>query len=112
MAWLILTVAVIFMADLNRDLRLAVDTGKVTIGTREVAKAVQGDSTKLVVIASAGKKESIEDISHMCNVAGIKTVKFTGSSMDLGTVCGKPYSINAVAVIEPGNSNILNESYA
>ena len=100
------------MADLNRDLRLAVDTGKVIIGTREVAKALHGSEAKLVIVASAGKKESVEDINHMCSVANIKTVKFSGNSMSLGTVCGKPYSINAVAILEPGNSNILNENYA
>ncbi len=99
------------MADLNRDLRLAVDTGKVIIGTREVGKAISENNAKLVIIASAGKKDDVDDISHMCGVSGIKAIKFDGGSMNLGTVCGKPYSINAVAILEPGNSNILNENY-
>ncbi len=99
------------MADLTRDLRLAVDTGKVTLGTREVAKAISENKVKLVVIATGGRKDFVADIMHMCNVAEIKTLKYEGNSLNLGTVCGKPYSINAAAILEPGNSNILNENY-
>jgi len=48
---------------------------------------------------------------HMCNIAGIKLIKFNENSLELGTICGKPYSVNALAIIDQGNSNILNESY-
>ncbi len=99
------------MADLNNDLRLAVDTGSVALGTEETQKAVSGNRAKLVVITSKGKADAIDDITHLCNVAGIKLVMFKGSSMELGTVCGKPYSINSLAVIEAGNSKILTEEY-
>ncbi|MDE1855554.1 MAG: 50S ribosomal protein L30e [Candidatus Micrarchaeota archaeon] len=99
------------LADLNNDLRLAVDTGSVALGTKETEKAVSGSKAKLVVVTSKGEVNSINDIMHLCNVAGVKVVRFKGSSMELGTVCGKPYSINSLAVIEPGNSKILNGEY-
>ena len=99
------------MADLNKDLRLAVDTGSVVIGTEETMKAVSGNRAKLVVVSTKGKAETLADIAHQCNVAGIKLVKFNGNSVELGTVCGKPYSVNSLAVIEPGNSKILSEDY-
>ncbi len=99
------------LADLNNDLRLAVDTGSVALGTRETERAISGAKAKLVVITSKGKVDANNDITHLCNVAGIKMVKFKGSSMELGTICGKPYSINSLAVIEPGNSKILEEDY-
>lgn len=99
------------MADLARDLRLAVDTGKVALGTREVERAINRNKVKLVVIASKGKHEAVADISHLCNVGEVKMIKFNTGSLELGTICGKPYSINAVAIVEVGNSNILNETY-
>ncbi len=99
------------MTDLARDLRLAVDTGKVAIGTNEVERAINTSSAKMVVVASNGKKEAVADIAHLCNIGGIKFIKFDTGSLEFGAICGKPYSINAVAIIEPGNSNILNESY-
>jgi large subunit ribosomal protein L30e len=99
------------MADLNNDLRLAVDTGSVVLGTEETTKAISGNRAKLVVVSAKGKADAVADIAHLCNVAGVKMLKFKGSSMELGTVCGKPYSINSLAVIEAGNSKILNEEY-
>ena len=98
------------MADLARDIRLAVDTGKVALGYREVVKSISGSEAKAVVVASKGKKSMIDDITHMCNVAGIKVIKFDEGSMELGIICGKPYSVNAIAIIDQGNSNILNEN--
>ncbi|MCL5239484.1 MAG: 50S ribosomal protein L30e [Candidatus Marsarchaeota archaeon] len=99
------------MADLNNDLRLAVDTGSVVLGTQETEKAISGNKAKIVVITSKGKEKATDDITHLCNVAGIKMLMFKGSSMDLGTVCGKPYSVNSLAVLAPGNSKILEEKY-
>lgn len=99
------------MADLNSDLRLAVDTGKVTMGLEETMNAINADKAKLVIVSAKGKGSSMDDIKHVCSVAGIKLVKFSGSSLELGAVCGKPYSVSALAIIEAGNSNIMNETY-
>jgi large subunit ribosomal protein L30e len=99
------------MSDLARDIRLAVDTGKVAIGSKEVQGSVERNSAKLVIVAANGKKDAIMDIAHICSIANIKLIKYDATSTNLGVVCGKPYTINALAVIEPGNSNILNESY-
>ncbi|MEM0094676.1 MAG: 50S ribosomal protein L30e [Candidatus Micrarchaeaceae archaeon] len=99
------------MADLARDIRLAVDTGKVAIGAKETIKSMNDNSAKAIIIATKGKKDIIGDILHMCNVSGLRLVRFEGSSLELGAACGKPYSINALAIIDPGNSNILNETY-
>ncbi|MGC8662353.1 MAG: 50S ribosomal protein L30e [Candidatus Micrarchaeia archaeon] len=99
------------MADLARDIRLAVDTGKVALGYREVEKSISSSSAKAVVVAEKGKSEAISDLLHLCNIAEIKVIKYNEGSAELGIVCGKPYSINALAIIDPGNSNILNEKY-
>ncbi|MDE1767403.1 MAG: ribosomal L7Ae/L30e/S12e/Gadd45 family protein, partial [Thaumarchaeota archaeon] len=40
------------LADLNSDVRLSVDTGKVNFGHREVLRAINDGSAKVVVIAS------------------------------------------------------------
>jgi large subunit ribosomal protein L30e len=99
------------MADLARDIRLAVDTGKVALGYREVAKSISEDKAKVVVVAEKGDKDMVNDIIHLCSVSGIKLLKFSDGSIELGTVCGKPYSVNAVAIIDQGHSNIFNENY-
>ena len=99
------------MADLSSDVRLAVDTGKVSLGYREVIKAVNTNSAKAIVVADSGKKSIVDDINHVCKIAGIRLISFKGGSLKLGTVCGKPYSVNSLAIIDAGNSNIINEEY-
>jgi large subunit ribosomal protein L30e len=96
------------MADLESNIRLAVDSGKVALGMNRVASMIESNSAKLVVVAAKGEKETVADIQHLSKVANIKLLMYEGNSMELGTVCGKPYSVSVLAVIEPGNSKILD----
>jgi large subunit ribosomal protein L30e len=90
------------------DIRLAVDSGDVALGARQVIRSIESSSAKLVVIASGNKADAINDIKYITGISGIRLEIFTGNSMELGSVCGKPYSVSVLAVIDPGNSNILN----
>src|SRR5439155_1470703 len=38
----------------------------------------------------------------------IRTLRFPGTNVDLGAACGVPFSVAAVAVLSPGESNILS----
>ncbi len=100
------------MSDLNNDLRLVIDTGKVIFGSREVERAVNSAQAKAIVVALKGKKEIVADLMHVCKIAGIRTIAFNGNSLELAALCGKPHSVNALAIIEPGNSGILNAEYS
>ncbi len=95
------------MADLSNDIRLAVDSGRVALGLKKVEGSIKDNSAKLVILASINKKEITQDIMHMAKVAGIKTATYEGDSMQLGAICGKPYSVAVLSVIEQGNSKIL-----
>ncbi len=99
------------MSDLNNDLRLVIDTGKYTLGNREVVRSITESTAKAIVLASKGKKSIVEDILHMCKVADIRVISYNGNSIELGALCGKPYAVNVLAINEPGNSNILKEEY-
>lgn len=100
------------MSDLNKDLRLAVDTGRVTFGHREVLRSISSGSAMAVVIANKGKQDTVGDIRHLCNIANIRIIGFNGDSLELGALCGRPYSVNALAILEAGNSDVLKEEYS
>ena len=87
------------------------DTGKIAMGNREVMRNINSSKALAVVIASKGKKEIVEDITHLCGVAQVKLLRFKGNSLELGALCGKPYSVNTLAVLEAGSSNILKGDY-
>jgi large subunit ribosomal protein L30e len=99
------------MADLNSDLRMAVDSGSVALGAEQTMRAITSGRAKLVVVSGRGNERVEADVVHLCGIAGIKVIKFKGNSTDLGAVCGKPHSVGCLAVIEAGNSNILKEDY-
>ena len=98
---------VTFMADLANDIRLAVDSGKTAIGLKTVVASIKDDSAKLVIVADKNKQSNLQDLVHMASIAGIKIIEFKGNPAELGAVCGKPFSVSVLSVIDPGHSNIL-----
>jgi large subunit ribosomal protein L30e len=98
------------MADLSNDIRLAVDSGVTALGLNEVIKSIRDAKAKLIIVASKNKESTMQDISHMAKVANVPVEIFEGNPIELGAVCGKPFSVSAVSVIEAGNSNILNKN--
>ncbi len=99
------------MADLSNDIRLAVDSGEARLGINGVKASIRSNTAKVVVVAVPNKPEFLQDLVHLCKLSGMRMLQFKGTSVELGAVCGKPYSVAALSVISPGNSNILNESY-
>ncbi|MCJ2555260.1 MAG: 50S ribosomal protein L30e [Thermoplasmata archaeon] len=89
------------MADLAGPLRRAIETGQVVLGLRQVRRALQSDQARLVIRASNCPDEFLgapEDVP---------VEEFPGSNVELGAACGKPFSVSAVAVLDPGKSKIL-----
>jgi len=83
-------------------IRLTVESGKVGFGSR---KAVAGDA-KLLIIA----KNTPEGIRKNVSKSKIPVLEFNGSTMELGAVCGKPFPVSVLSVMDEGNSNILELS--
>lgn len=91
------------MMDLARALKTAATTGDVRFGLVETKKAVKKGVAKLVVVSNNCPEKSIVPAGSAPRV-----VVFPGSNAELGSACGKPFSISALAVISPGDSNILS----
>ena len=88
------------MIDVARALKVAVDTGEVRFGIRSVRLAAKAGKARLVVLASNCPKE--------VTGVGAKVFTFPGTNAELGAACGKPFSVSALAVVDPGDSNILS----
>ena len=92
--------------DINVDKSLikAVKTGKVAIGSRRsVELSVSGDA-KMVVLA----KNCPEDTRKKIEESDVPVYTYNGTSRELGPICGKPFVIAAMAVLDAGDSDILN----
>jgi large subunit ribosomal protein L30e len=90
------------MIDVPRALRLATDTGDVRFGLKEVRHAVKTKVAKMVVVASNCPPDALKSLGE------VKVFPFPGTNAELGASCGVPFSVAALAVVAPGESNILS----
>jgi large subunit ribosomal protein L30e len=88
--------------DEARALKVAVDTGKVILGLRRVRRAVKQEKARLLVVASNCPDPELKSLP------GVKVHLFRGTNAELGAACGVPFSVSALAVLDPGESNILS----
>ena len=90
--------------DINKALRTAISTGEVCIGLRETKKAVTDNRAQLVIVSSNLPDKELKELRRE---AKVPFYTFTGTNMDLGFACGKPFSIGVLAVIKQGESDVL-----
>jgi len=95
------------MADISKAVRMAVDTGKVKFGTRDGVKAALKGDAKLILLSGNCPSETRADIERHAKLSGVGVHVFSGTSIELGSLCGKPFPISALTILEPGNSSIL-----
>lgn len=97
--------------DVEKSIRMASDTGKVKLGVQSAKKIALNGSARLVIIAENCPVESKQDLEKYCGIAKIPVMHFAGTSIELGTICGKPFPVSVMSVLDVGNSDIL-ESFA
>ncbi len=93
--------------DITRELRVAIATGKVVLGSRQTIKAVLHGKAKLVIIAANCPQHIKEDIMRYAKLSNIPVFVYPGSSWDLGAACQRPHMVAALAIIDPGTSSIM-----
>ncbi|MGC8652331.1 MAG: 50S ribosomal protein L30e [Candidatus Micrarchaeia archaeon] len=98
------------MADLSSGIRLAVDSGKVAFGLKSVISSIKEGTAKLIIVSSSSRKSDSEDIKHIAKIADMHVIEFNGDPVALGAVCGKPFSVSTLSIIDPGNSDIIESS--
>ena len=92
---------------INKAIRMTVETGKIEAGTRDAEIASRSGKAKLVIVSSNCPKNKAEDLEHYCELSKIPMYSHSATSIELGSICGKPFPITALTVFDPGNSNLL-----
>ena len=95
-------------SNINQAIRIAYQTGKVTLGTEKTIDIIIKKKAKLIVLAQNSPQDLKEKIDRIARLSEIPVITFKGSSYDLGSACGKPFMVNALAVQKEGDSNILD----
>ncbi len=95
------------MIDIDKAISTAVKTGKVSFGSNSALQNAQTGRARMIIMASNCPQDLRQDVEYYCQLSEVPVVDYKGSSLDLAAVCGKPFTISALSIREPGDSEIL-----
>jgi large subunit ribosomal protein L30e len=91
------------MINIDRALRSSIRTGKVVLGSNQTLEAGVSGQAKLVISAI----DCPTEVRQKLNETDVPVYNYQGRGRDLGSACGKPFSVATLAVIEPGDSEVM-----
>ena len=92
---------------LTTAVRLAVESGKVEFGSKKGISASLSGGPKLFVVAVNAPLEIKGKVESQAKLSEIPVITYPGSSMELGSVCGRPFPVSVLSVYDAGTSNIM-----
>ncbi len=84
------------MTDVEAVVRRVLKTGKYYLGSKRTIKALKKGEAKAVIVAKNCPEEVLEEIKKY----DVPVLVYDGTNMELGALCGKPFSVAAMAVTE------------
>ena len=94
--------------DIERELVTALKTGTVVLGTRKTLKLLKLGKAKAVIIAANAPPEVKKDVLYYAKLGNTPVYIYPGTSVELGAVCGKPFTVMSLGIIDPGTSRIVD----
>jgi large subunit ribosomal protein L30e len=91
------------MINVDRALRSSIRTGRVMLGSNKTIDAGLSGQAKLIIYAA----DCPAEVRMQLETVDVPVYSYQGMGKDLGSACGKPFSVAALAVIEPGDSEIM-----
>lgn len=93
------------MVDVNKALKDVAKKGKISIGQKQTKTAIQKGQAKIVVMAN--NCPYAKTITTLTSENKVPLYKYTSTGVDLGYTCGKSFAVSLFAVLDEGDSNIL-----
>jgi large subunit ribosomal protein L30e len=92
----------------NQEFRNVIDTGSIIYGTKNSKRACFIGEPKLLVVSKTLTPHIKEEFIYFAKLLNIQIINYPESSIELGSVCGKPFSISVVAMTDFGKSSIVD----
>lgn len=96
------------MADLSKSIRMSVESGKVLFGSRQAVSCALNGNAKIIVLSSSAPRKVSLDVRSHARISGVPVIEYPGPSKELGSICGVPYLVSAMTIVNVGNSDILS----
>jgi large subunit ribosomal protein L30e len=95
------------VADLDTALAIAMKTGKVLFGANSTLNSAMSGKVQLVVAASNCPKKLRTELEYHCRLSKVPFLAYPKTGLELGRLCNKPFVVSALAIRDPGDSDIV-----
>ena len=93
------------MVDVERILKNVMNEGKVNLGIKQTKLSIKNKAAKIVIMAK--NCPFAEEINALGKESDIPIYTTDLTSVNLGYTCGKNYSVSVFAVLDDGNTNVM-----
>jgi len=93
--------------DVNKQIQIVLRTGKVALGAKEALDSAKFARAKLLILAANCPENERKDIVYYAKQSSVPVHIYAGTSIDLGSACGKNFVVSALTIKEPGDSEIM-----
>jgi len=84
--------------ELAKLIKEKIKQDKVIIGYKTVIKSLKSDQPELVVFANNIPESKKKMIELNAKISKVEVKEYPKNSVDLGLLCGKPFSVNVLAI--------------
>ena len=93
--------------NINNKLKLVIQSGKYKIGYRNTIRSMRAGQAKLILISNNCPAIRRTELEYYAVLAKADVHHYDGNNIELGTACGRLFSVSAMIISEPGDSDIL-----
>lgn len=95
--------------NINNKLGLVIKSGKYVLGYKSTLRALRSGDAKLIILSNNCPTIRKAEIEYYAVLSKARVVFYPGNNISLGTACGKYHRCSTMAIIDAGDSDILNE---
>ncbi|XP_005897233.1 large ribosomal subunit protein eL30 [Bos mutus] len=95
------------LESINSRLQLVMKSGKYMLGYKQTLKMIRQGKAKLVILTNNCPALRKSEIEYYAMLAKTGVHHYGGNNIELGTACGKYYRVCTLAIVDPGDSDII-----
>jgi large subunit ribosomal protein L30e len=95
------------MSSVDHELRMALNTGRVYLGTKVAMRELRRGRAKIAILSSNCPEDAKNEIEIHGRLSEIPVLEHQKDSVDLGMLCGKPFPVSVIVINDTGDSKIL-----
>ena len=92
--------------DVTTAIKRILKTGKIEYGSKKAIENTLNGTAKAIITAKNCPKETKQDILTYTKQAKIPLIEYKGTALDLGEICGKPFLVANITILNEGDVDI------